>query len=351
MGLMGIGIIRALGRVSAAMLVGLLFMLAANLAGLRAGQGAQGWVRAAHASVPQEQMASAQMREAGLTFHYVKRYQPAIDILAREAPVFRERAQRSLGLAEMSPIEVWVLPRVADYYALRGEPNRAPEWAVGLSLTGRSTIIIAHGGQRAPEDVMFTYAHELAHVAVDQARAGAPVPRWFHEGFAVMIAQEWTPERSEKLALAAARGQLQAFSQLTHTFPSHQQSVSLAYDQSFHFVRWLQLEYGADFWARVMHQLGGGLDFDQALQAETGLSPAELEARWRETLSQATSIWSIFADEGVIFFGVSLLFIIAYIRARSRRRQKLASMQDEPSDEWGYDPARYPLPGDSRTPP
>src|SRR5690554_7072873 len=123
-------------------------------------------VAAAHADVPQEQMASRAMPEAGLTFHYVRRYQPAIDVLAAEAPAFRERAQRSLGLAQMSPIEVWVLPKVADYYALRGEPSRAPEWAVGLSLTGRSTIIVAHGSQRAPEDVMFTYAHELAHVAV-----------------------------------------------------------------------------------------------------------------------------------------------------------------------------------------
>src|SRR5690554_13244 len=347
MGWMQIRRMMGVCKLSAAILFCLVFIFGGSLMGFSTSIE----VASAHADVPQEQMASTAMPEAGLTFHYVRRYQPAIDILAAEAPAARERAQRSLGLAEMSPIEVWVLPKVADYYALRGEPSRAPEWAVGLSLTGRSTIIVAHGGQRAPADVMFTYAHELAHVAVDQARGTAAVPRWFHEGFAVMIAQEWTPERSEKLSLAAARGQLQPFSELTRTFPSHQQSVSLAYDQSFHFVRWLQLEYGSDFWARVMRQLGSGLDFAQALQAETGHSIEELEANWREKLSQSTSFWSIFADEGVIFFGVSLLFIIAYIRARSRRRQKLASMQDDIHDEWGYDPARYPLPGDSRTPP
>lgn len=333
-------------RLLTAIVFSLCFGVGWTFGGFNADASKLNWVTSAQADIPPEQMTRDKMPEDGLTFHYLKRYQPAIDILAREAPGLRERAQKNLGVDELSPIDVWVLPRVADYYSLRDEPNRAPEWAVGLSLSNRSTIIVAHGGARPPEEVMFTYAHELAHVAVDQARGEAPVPRWFHEGFAVMMAQEWTPERSEKLSQAAARGQLQPFSKLRRSFPSHQQSVSLAYDQSFHFVRWLQLEYGADFWARVMHQMDRGHTFEQSLEGESGSSITQLEARWREELSDSSSFWSIFADENIIFFGVSLLFILAYIRARRRRRRQLESMKDDKVADGGYDRAHYPLPGD-----
>lgn len=335
-----------LRRVVAAILFSMVLVFSGNVSVFDKGALAQDWVASAQAQIPPEQMTTKAMPADGLTFHFLKRYSPAIEKLAEEAPALRERAHQNLGLVDPAPIDVWILPKVSDYYALRGEPNRAPEWAVGLSLSGRSTIIVAHGGQRTPDDVMFTYAHELAHVAVDQARGDVPVPRWFHEGFAVMMAQEWTPERSEKLSQAAARGQLQPFSKLTRTFPSHQMSVSLAYDQSFHFVRWMQDKYGADFWARVMRQMEGGADFDGAIRAEAGITLPEIESQWHEQLSSSTNRWSILADETIIFFGVSLLFILAYIRARSRRRRQLASMEDDNSDEWRYDPARYPLPGD-----
>jgi hypothetical protein len=306
-------------------------------------------VPAARAEVPPELMASVEMPAEGLNFHYLERYQPAIDLLADKAPPLVKRAKRALGIERMPTVEVWVLPRVADYFGLRGEPNRAPEWAVGLSFSGEHTIIVAHGSQRPPQEVMFTFAHELAHVAVDQARGSTPVPRWFHEGFAVFLAQEWTAERSEQLARAAAGGRLPSFATLSDSFPGHQQSASLAYDQSFHFVRWLQAEYGEDFWAGVMDRIAKGASFDAALAAESGASLAELEARWHESLSESTTLWSVLADETVIFFGAGVFFILAYAIARRRRRRQLASMEDDNVDEWSYDASRYPLPGEDHS--
>lgn len=302
-----------------------------------------------HAVPPAEQIARAEMPEKGFDFHYLRRYQPAIDVLVEQAPSLLERAMNELGLTTMPAVEVWVLPQVSDYYALRGEPNRAPNWAVGLSLSGRSTIILAHGSERTPHEVMLTFAHELAHVAVDHARGDTPVPRWFHEGFAVYLAQEWSAERSEKLAQAAAGGRLATFDSLRVNFPSHQSQVSLAYDQSFHFVRWLHLEFGAQFWPDVMQQVGAGTTFEDALARRSGADLAQLEVRWREALVSSTTLWSLLADETIIFFGVSLLFILAYLSARRHRRRRMASMRDDSADDWHYDAARYPLPGEDRT--
>jgi hypothetical protein len=298
-------------------------------------------------------MATTRAEDSDLVFHHLKRYQPAIEVLQQQGPPLLGRVESALGLDEMPTIDVWVLPTVHDYFGLNQKPGGAPKWAVGLSFSGKHEIIVAHGGQRAPREVMSTFAHELAHVAVDYARGDNPVPRWFHEGFAVMLAQQWTHERSEKLAQAAATGSLTSFKRLWNTFPSHQQSASLAYDQSFHFVRWLQDEYGDDLFARVLKQVKADTEisksdrFEAALEEQTNTSFDRLEARWRDSLSGSTTIWSILRDDMVIFFGAGVLFLIAYVVVRRRRRRQFASMEDdEADDDWNYDPSRYPLPGD-----
>lgn len=305
-------------------------------------------VRDVSASVPPEQVEHRSMPEERFEFHYIRRYQPAVDRLVSEAPAILERAQFELGIDEMPVVEVWVLPLVADYFELKGQPNRAPDWAVGLSLSGLSTIILAHGGERAPEEVFLTFAHELAHVAVDRARAQKSVPRWFHEGFAVYLAQEWSAERSERLSRAAASDQLRSFDSLSRSFPAHHMSASLAYDQSFHFVRWLRAEFGAQFWAEVMGAMADKpeIDFEGAIEAVSGEPLSALELRWGEEIAASSSNWSILAEETIFFFGASVLFVLAYVSVRRQRRRRRSSLADDPGDEWSYDPARYPLPGE-----
>ncbi len=302
----------------------------------------------ATAQIPAEQMTTTST-DGELVFHHLKRYEPAIDILEQEGPELLDRVEAGLGLEKMPTIDVWVLPTVHDYFALEEVPSSAPKWAVGLSFSGQHEIIVAHGGKRSPQEVMHTFAHELAHVAVDHARGQHAVPRWFHEGFAVMMAQEWSAERSEKLARAAAGNNLTPFDKLWNSFPAHHLSASLAYDQSFHFVRWLQSEYGEDLYARVMEEIRQGESFKGALEGETGRSFAALEALWRDSLSESTTIWSILRDEMVIFFGAGVLFLIAYVVTRRRRSRQFESMEDEDAGEWTYDASRYPLPGQQDT--
>ena len=301
----------------------------------------------ADARIPAEQMTTTTAADQGLVFHHLRRYEPAVDILEREGPPLLRRATGALGIEQMPTIDVWVLPKVSDYFELKQLPHGAPEWAVGLSFSDRHEIIVAHGGQRPPREVMRTFAHELAHVAVDQGRQGHFVPRWFNEGFAVLMADEWTPERSEKLARAAAGDTLKSFDRLAHTFPAHHQSASLAYDQSFHFVRWLQHEYGDDLFARVFEEIRQGEPFRQALEAQTDTSFGRLEARWRDELTETTTFWSILRDDLVIFFGAGVLFLVAYVIVRRRRRRQFESMEDDDGDQWDYDASRYPLPGES----
>ncbi len=320
-------------RVHRALLVGILLITL------------MGGAAPAFAQVPKDQMTTTTAAGQSLVFHHLKRYEQGIALLEKEGPPTYRRVKKALGIDKMPPIDVWVVPRVSDYYQLHNRVDDAPKWAVGLSFSGRHEIIVSHAKQ-SPREVLRTFSHELAHVAVDQARGKTPVPRWFNEGFAVMMAQEWNAKRSEKLSRAASTGGLIRFEYLWNTFPSHHLSANLAYDQSFHFVRWLQQKYGKNLYARVMKRVRGGRSFRRALATETGTSFPLLEAHWRRSLTRGTSFWSILSDDIVVFFGVGVFFVIALVVARRRRRRQLASMEDEEVDDaWSYDASRYPLPG------
>jgi hypothetical protein len=300
----------------------------------------------AHADVAPEQIRTKTV--AGLEYHYPEGAEKAVDQLVEAAPDTIAKLDRELRLESLEGVQVWVLPEVDDYFEITGAPGRPPGWAVGLSLTDRSTVIVVNGtgpnGQLV--DLVKTFRHELAHVAFDRRRKGRSVPRWFNEGFAILHAEEWTAERSDALTKAASVGNLKSFDDLTRTFPAHHNSASLAYDQSFHFVRWLGERHGEDIYADIFDQMGQGKDFEAAMKSATGRSLKLNEAIWKQELESASNFWAFLSDETVQFFGASLLFVVAWLITRYRRRKRLESMEDDVPADWDYDETRYPLPGE-----
>lgn len=286
---------------------------------------------------------------AGLRFHSPAEFESLTSRLEEEGDPLLDELRAELGLKQFPTVEVWVLRKVGDYYRLQGLENRAPEWAAGLSLRNKATIILVNGVGSGGEmiDIDATFKHELAHVAMDVASAGRGVPRWFNEGYALMHAAEWTAERSTKLSQAAAGGALTPFSNLTDYFPAHHNSASLAYAQSYHFVRHLGEQFGDDVYGGILERVRSGKSFDDAFKAETGQSLKLAEARWKQELESSASGWAILSDEMVLFFGASLLFLVAWGVRRYRTRKRLAQMALEDADRaWDYDESQYPLPGE-----
>lgn len=284
----------------------------------------------------------------GLTFYYLPQYEAATKPMRQNAPGYLQGLRDELAYPDLTGVQVWVLRQVPDYFALHGQPNRAPEWAAGISLSNQSTVVIQM--KAAPgtgvEEFEKTFHHELVHVALDRAAGGNRLPRWFHEGFAIMHADEWTAERSEMLSRAAAQSALLTFGDLTATFPEHHNSASLAYAQSFHFVREWRVRYGDDVYARVLERVRAGEPFHKAFRNVTDDSLAVAEARWLQDLKNSQSMWSLFNDGMLIFFAAAILFLVAWLLRRNRNARKLASMDSDLSPQWDYDERAYPLPGE-----
>ncbi len=303
----------------------------------------------AHAQRTLDDIEVTESSAGKLRFHAPPEFDRLTSRLRDEGEEHLEDLVAELQLENVPVVEVWVLRKVADFYRLHGVENRAPEWAAGLSFRNQARIILVNGVGKGGEmiDVDATFKHELAHVAMDVASAGRGVPRWFNEGYALMHAAEWTAERSNKLSQAAAGGSITPFSNLTDYFPAHHNSASLAYAQSFHFVRYLSQRFGDDVYAGILERIRSGKSFDDAFKAESGESLKLAEARWKQQLESSSSAWAIFSDEMVLFFGASLLFLVAWGVRRHRTRKRLAQMALEDADAaWDYDESKYPLPGE-----
>lgn len=287
---------------------------------------------------------------SSLEFYHPEEFDGLIDRLAVDGETYLNDIQGELGLESLPVVDVWVLRRVADYYSLHGLENRAPKWAAGLSFSNQARIILVNGSGAAGEriDIDATFRHELAHVAMDVASGNRGVPRWFNEGFAIMHASEWTADRSTLLSQAAAGGSLTPFEQLERSFPAHHNSASLAYAQSFHFVRSMKTRYGEDVYSRILERIReNGTSFNDAFAAVTGESIRLSEARWKADLESSSSVFAIFYDEMVLFFGAALLFLVAWLMRRNRNAKRLAEMAlEDEAQGWDYDASRYPLPGE-----
>lgn len=299
----------------------------------------------ASAAVPPE-VISRPVEGTSLQVHYPARYVRAVDEVAGRGPTTTAALARRLGMETFPRVDVWFVHRLDDFYRWHELPGRPPEWAVGLSLSGQRTVLlrmsVVPGGEGL--ELVRTFDHELAHVALDLASGGYFVPRWFHEGFALEHAREWSAERADMVARAGATSTLIPLQNLTRSFPPHHTSASLAYAQSQHFVRWIEAYYGQEVWPNTMRLVRTGVPFDEALRQVTGKSGPELEGLWRARLAERTSAASMFVNGEYLFFGAVVLFGVAWFKRR-RRTRRIWERLDTGLDGWDYDPAHYPLPG------
>lgn len=298
--------------------------------------------------LPQD-MRTRLVGQGTMRIHYPERFTPVIATLEREAPLALERLKAHLAIDHMPVVDVWVLGELDAWFRWHGLPSGAPPWAVGLSLSQRATVLLLHGtgpGGKAV-DLVKTLVHELAHVAMDVAAGQRRAPRWLHEGFAIRHAEEWDPERSELLSRAAAIGTLAPLEQLERHFPDHHQSASVAYAQSFHFVRHLETRFGTDILARTLALVRQGHSYEAALEQVTQEPWHTIQGQWREELEGGNHYLAILRDESLVLFASSLFFLVAFVGKLIRRRRQLQQLVDEePPGTWDYDPSRYPLPGE-----
>jgi hypothetical protein len=207
-----------------------------------------------------------------------------------------------------------------------------PAYAVGVAYPTRGLILLTLSAPRTWErpNLSVVLAHELSHIALHRAARGAQLPRWFMEGVAIHQADEHSLERLQALWAATYHDELIPLRELSGAFPEHAHEVNLAYAQSADVVGYLaDRGFGGRRFRRLMRRLRAGDDFEEAMMRAFYTSMTRLEREWKADANKRFSSLPIILGFGPIWMIAVLLVIVAWFRARKRKRLKLAEWERE----------------------
>lgn len=223
-------------------------------------------------------------------------------------------AMRLVGLTDPGPpIQVFLGQEGSDLAMV-------PPWVSGYAFGEEGVIVLLPA--RAPsypdsslEDLL---RHEVAHVLVARASGGRPLPRWFHEGLAMIAGLSWGLDDRSQLTLTLVGDGEVSLERLEQEFRGGQGNVRGAYAMAGAFANDLLRRYGDDTAARILAGVSRGLSFEDAFRSATGASLAEAERafwrrqtlwyRWVPLLTSSVTLWLL----------VTLLAIWAMGKRRAR---------------------------------
>jgi len=251
------------------------------------------------------------------------RYEPGLDgsahALAEELPAWWSEIEESLG----RDLDDTLTIHLVRHAGMVARATGMPEWVSGVAHPPSGEIAIAmHDPDGSRSDLDTLLRHELVHVALFRATAGAELPRWFHEGVAESFANEVSLMRAETLAGAVFGSGVPDVDGLERAFHGDARQAGVAYAAARDFTTWLRYHDtdGAEF-RQLLTQLHKGRPFEQAFIDAYGQTLDELDAQWHAGLF-GRFVWFPLLGSGSLPF---LLVGPAVVFAWVRRRRQLAA--------------------------
>jgi len=222
--------------------------------------------------------------------------------------------------------------------------RRASAWTAGLAYGGAGVVVLFPARSPAyPHDTLEdVLRHEVAHVLIDRAARGQPVPRWFHEGLAMLVERPWRLEDRTRFVLAFALGSPVPTEEIDRLFTGDRRAQGRAYPMAGAFVRELLADHGGQLPARLLARTSRGVPFTRAFLEVTGVPLVEAERRfwegqrlwrrWLPLVTSASTVWMV----------VTVLGIWA-IQIKRRRNAERRRRWDEEERLWHTPLVRPPL--------
>lgn len=233
-------------------------------------------------------------------------------------------AMRLVGLEDPGPpIQVLLGTEGSDL-------ARVPPWVAGYAFGDEGVIVLLPARTPSYPDSSLEelLRHEVAHVLVARAAGGRPLPRWFHEGMAMIAGLSWGLDDRSQLTLTLVGDGEVSLERLEQEFRGGRGDVRGAYAMAGAFANDLLRRHGDDAAARILAEVARGLSFEDAFRSATGSSLAEAERafwrrqtfwyRWVPLLTSSVTLWLL----------ITLLAVWA-IGKRRARDAALRRMWDE----------------------
>lgn len=225
-------------------------------------------------------------------------------------------------------------PLYVIYFSKRAMPQSAfwlPEWGGGGAI-GADTIVVAVDARPLLEqDLRVTTVHELVHIVIKRITPGARIPRWFHEGTALLLSGDITWSEQVSLSQALFGGALLAMDSIDQVNSFGPLKARLAYAQSRQGVKILVDTYGIGVLPEILEAADSSGSFSSALYSVLGLTDEELETMIHAEIRKRFNLVLWLVDSYFLWIGIVLLFLIGFIVTRIRNRKKSMLMEREES--------------------
>jgi hypothetical protein len=223
-------------------------------------------------------------------------------------------------------------PLTVTYFTKRADQSLQywlPEWGGGGAL-GADQIIVAVDGAGFPHNDLYqTTLHELTHIAIRRIVDTVAVPRWFHEGAALQLSGELSFREQVVLSRAIFSGSLMDLRAIDTINSAGPYRARLAYAQSHQAIRFLIETYGFESLALVVQATRRTGSFRDALQQVVGITVDEMNSLTLQFLRQRFGTIAWLADTYLLWSGIAVLFLIAYVVTLIRRRLQAVAMERE----------------------
>jgi hypothetical protein len=223
------------------------------------------------------------------------------------------------------------------YYTQRDQRKlgvRLPEWGGGGAI-GNDTIIVPVDKAYAffSGDYFRITLHELVHIAINRAYGYIRVPRWFHEGMAMQLSGDINFDESIMLSRAIITKQLMSFDsiEIVNRFTSVQ--AQIAYSQSHYALQYMTRLYGYEILPELLDSAKNIRSFDSACVKVFGLTTKEFERIVTNDLIKRYKLIFIFSDFSLLWVGIFVLAILAFVMTQRRNQKRLQKMEKEESEE------------------
>jgi hypothetical protein len=252
-------------------------------------------------------------------------------------------AMRLVGLTDPGPpIQVFLGAEGSDLAA------GVPPWVSGYAYGAEGVIVLLPARTPSYPDSSLEelLRHEVAHVLAARASGGRPLPRWFHEGVAMIAGSSWGLDDRSRLTVTMIGGGEVSLDELERQFSGGRGSTVNAYAIAGAFVNSLldqELDQEGDgVVARILAGVGRGLPFEDAFRAATGSALADAERsfwrretlwyRWVPILTSSVTLWLLITLLAMWAMGKRRARDAALRRMWEDEDRRLAAVEAPPQD-------------------
>jgi hypothetical protein len=248
-----------------------------------------------------------------------------VEPLIQEAQAFRTEVSLRLGQQVLSKVRVRLAEDPSQMATLAPVGAPYPNYAVGVAYGKLGLILLTDTPvhPNAEHDLLATFRHELAHLALEEAVQGNSVPLWFNEGLAVHLSRERAFGRTQTLWTAVVSGNLLPLADIEHHFPDDIVGVPLAYAQSADVVRYLLRQEDQTRFRSLISRLRKGQTFPTAMVDAYGLDEYTLERVWRAEAESRYTVWPVLMSGTLVWGGAIVLSVFAWRRKKGREEKTL----------------------------